>query len=72
MFVVTKFESAVPICDFTFDPSQRPQAEAQRSEYENYSDELILNQWASVIPKYLSLSPAGSNQFWVKGKDLGL
>lgn len=32
----------------------------------------VVAGWASVIPKNLALSPAGSNQFWVKGKDLGL
>jgi hypothetical protein len=28
--------------------------------------------WASVVPKGLSIMPAGSNQFWVRTKDLGV
>jgi hypothetical protein len=28
--------------------------------------------WASVLPKALSVAPSGSNQFWVRGKDLGM
>lgn len=28
--------------------------------------------WASVVPKALSVAPSGSNQFWVRSKDLGL
>lgn len=32
----------------------------------------VVAGWASVVPKTLSLAPSGSNQFWVRGKDLGL
>ena len=32
----------------------------------------IVAGWASVLPKELSISPAGTNQFWVRAKDIGL
>jgi hypothetical protein len=32
----------------------------------------IVAGWASVLPKALSISPAGTGQFWVRAKDLGL
>lgn len=32
----------------------------------------IVAGWASVLPKALNVSPAGTNQFWVRGKDIGL
>jgi hypothetical protein len=32
----------------------------------------IVAGWASVLPKALNISPAGSTQFWVRAKDLGL
>lgn len=32
----------------------------------------VVAGWASVLPKALNVMPAGSNQFWVRAKDLGL
>jgi hypothetical protein len=32
----------------------------------------IVAGWASVLPKALNIMPAGTNQFWVRAKDIGL
>ncbi|HVU03896.1 MAG TPA: hypothetical protein VHE30_19190 [Polyangiaceae bacterium] len=32
----------------------------------------VVAGWASVVPKTLSIAPAGEKQFWAKAKDLGL
>jgi hypothetical protein len=32
----------------------------------------IVAGWASVLPKGLGVSPMGTNQFWVRAKDIGL
>jgi hypothetical protein len=32
----------------------------------------VVAGWASVIPKALNLAPSGTNQFWVRAKDLGI
>jgi hypothetical protein len=42
--------SNVPIYEFDFDPSARPTPSSERSEYAKYADDVILAQWASVIP----------------------
>lgn len=41
--------SSVPVYEFEFDPNQRQETTQRRSEYENYSDEVILRQWQSVL-----------------------
>jgi hypothetical protein len=42
--------SDMPVFEFTYDPAQRaPEAPAE-SPYDKYSDELILKQWATVLP----------------------
>ena len=47
----TGADSDVPVYEFHFDPNQRPEPNtAPRREYESYSDDVILSQWASVIP----------------------
>lgn len=32
----------------------------------------VVAGWASVLPKSLTISPVGTNQFWVRAKDIGL
>ena len=42
--------SDVAIHEFRYDPSQRQPDKGTDSTYDNYSDEVILKQWSSVIP----------------------
>ncbi len=43
-------QSDIPVYEFDFDPQKRPESTAERAEYKNYSDDVILEQWANVIP----------------------
>jgi len=43
-------DSAINVYEFDFDPGQRKEQALERKEYAAYSDEVILKQWASVIP----------------------
>lgn len=42
--------SNVWVCEFQFDPHARPAAAPTESAYANYQDDVILAQWATVIP----------------------
>jgi hypothetical protein len=42
--------SDTPIFEFTYDPSERPGDKPQESQYAGYADDVVLRQWASVIP----------------------
>ncbi|MCS6898777.1 MAG: hypothetical protein RMJ98_03525 [Myxococcales bacterium] len=42
--------SDIPIFEFIYDPAQRSHETPTGSLYDNYSDELILKQWSSVLP----------------------
>lgn len=47
----TQAASNVTVTQFTYDPSQRPAQKSQEEQYAGYQDELILEQWASVLPR---------------------
>ncbi len=48
----TRHDSNVTVFDFEYDPGQRqPAAERSADPYHAYSDEVILAQWATVIPR---------------------
>jgi hypothetical protein len=42
--------SDMPVFEFTYDPAQRREEAPKDSPYDSYSDELILKQWATVLP----------------------
>lgn len=47
----TGAKSNVIVTEFNYDPSQRPQTKSAQEQYAGYQDDVILEQWASVIPR---------------------
>jgi|GEM_PF-817894 len=43
--------SDTPIFEFVYDPAQRAAESPAASQYDGYSDEVVLKQWESVLPK---------------------
>lgn len=47
----TKDASNITVAEFTFDPNHAEREKDKAAVYNNYSDDVILTQWATVIPK---------------------